>query len=70
MVDSNDRDRIGEARDELHRMLNEVRIVATLMGQTMYAVATLLNLNNRNSASCQYGDVHHDGQADGGHGSI
>ena len=23
MVDSNDRDRIGEARDELHRMLNE-----------------------------------------------
>ncbi len=26
VVDSNDRDRIGEARDELHRMLNEVRI--------------------------------------------
>ena len=25
MVDSNDRDRIGEARDELQRMLNEVR---------------------------------------------
>lgn len=24
MVDSNDRDRIVEARDELHRMLNEV----------------------------------------------
>ncbi len=24
VVDSNDRDRIGEARDELHRMLNEV----------------------------------------------
>ena len=24
MVDSNDRDRVGEARDELHRMLNEV----------------------------------------------
>ena len=23
VVDSNDRDRIGEARDELHRMLNE-----------------------------------------------
>lgn len=23
MVDSNDRDRIGEARDELHRMVNE-----------------------------------------------
>ena len=25
VVDSNDRDRIGEAKDELHRMLNEVR---------------------------------------------
>jgi GTPase SAR1 family protein len=25
VVDSNDRDRVGEARDELHRMLNEVR---------------------------------------------
>ena len=25
MVDSNDRDRVSEARDELHRMLNEVR---------------------------------------------
>jgi len=25
VVDSNDRDRISEARDELHRMLNEVR---------------------------------------------
>ena len=25
VVDSNDRDRIGEARDELHRMLNEVQ---------------------------------------------
>jgi GTPase SAR1 family protein len=24
VVDSNDRDRIGEARDELHRMLSEV----------------------------------------------
>lgn len=24
VVDSNDRDRIGEAKDELHRMLNEV----------------------------------------------
>ena len=27
VVDSNDRDRIGEARDELHRMLNEVRLM-------------------------------------------
>lgn len=26
MVDSNDRDRVVEARDELHRMLNEVLI--------------------------------------------
>jgi hypothetical protein len=26
VVDSNDRDRIGEARDELQRMLNEVRL--------------------------------------------
>lgn len=26
VVDSNDRDRVGEARDELLRMLNEVRI--------------------------------------------
>ena len=26
VVDSNDRDRIGEARDELHRMLNEVSL--------------------------------------------
>lgn len=27
VVDSNDRDRVVEARDELHRMLNEVRVV-------------------------------------------
>jgi len=25
VVDSNDRDRVVEARDELHRMLNEVK---------------------------------------------
>lgn len=31
VVDSNDRDRIGEARDELHRMLNEVRPVARIL---------------------------------------
>lgn len=30
VVDSNDRDRIGEARDELHRMLNEVGAVQGL----------------------------------------
>lgn len=29
VVDSNDRDRIGEARDELHRMLNEVGMHGT-----------------------------------------
>jgi len=28
VVDSNDRDRIGEARDELHRMLNEVSLAS------------------------------------------
>lgn len=27
MVDSNDRDRVSEARDELHRMLSEVCLV-------------------------------------------
>jgi ADP-ribosylation factor 1/2 len=27
VVDSNDRDRVVEARDELHRMLNEVRVL-------------------------------------------
>ena len=32
VVDSNDRDRVGEARDELHRMLNEVRGVASAAG--------------------------------------
>ena len=31
MVDSNDRDRIVEARDELHRMLNEVWFSGSLM---------------------------------------
>jgi GTPase SAR1 family protein len=35
VVDSNDRDRIGEARDELQRMLNEVRV------RTIWAVAAL-----------------------------
>jgi ADP-ribosylation factor family len=30
VVDSNDRDRIGEARDELHRMLNEVRCASSM----------------------------------------
>lgn len=32
VVDSNDRDRIGEARDELQRMLNEVRHTAERWG--------------------------------------
>lgn len=27
VVDSNDRDRLSEARDELHRMINEVKIL-------------------------------------------
>ena len=30
VVDSNDRDRVGEARDELHRMLNEVILAAVM----------------------------------------
>ncbi len=32
VVDSNDRDRIGEARDELHRMLNEVGLAQDRTG--------------------------------------
>lgn len=36
VVDSNDRDRIGEARDELHRMLNEVRRLAALMEPVLH----------------------------------
>lgn len=30
MVDSNDRDRVVEARDELHRMLNEVVNISSM----------------------------------------
>jgi ADP-ribosylation factor family len=43
VVDSNDRDRIGEARDELHRMLNEVRGCA----QAMHARSPLKQRLNR-----------------------
>jgi ADP-ribosylation factor family len=32
VVDSNDRERVSEARDELHRMLNEVRALKRLSG--------------------------------------
>lgn len=31
VVDSNDRDRVVEARDELHRMLNEVNSILNIM---------------------------------------
>lgn len=34
MVDSNDRDRVVEARDELHRMLNEVNYLHDCKGAT------------------------------------
>lgn len=36
MVDNNDIDRIVEARDELHRMLNEVDLLAK---PTLYSVS-------------------------------
>ena len=39
--DSNDRDRIGEARDELHRMLNEVRHFGELAAIVVKDVATM-----------------------------
>ena len=44
VVDSNDRDRIGEARDELHRMLNEVRRLAALMGRDPIDYALIKHL--------------------------
>jgi ADP-ribosylation factor protein 1 len=37
-VDSNDRDRVVEARDELHRMLNEVKHSS---GSLNYAAASI-----------------------------
>ena len=42
VVDSNDRDRIVEARDELHRMLNEVIIRLLLNVQTSLLKQELL----------------------------
>lgn len=42
MVDSNDRDRVVEARDELHRMLNEVLntvfVTRMLKSGTIYSI--------------------------------
>ena len=44
MVDSNDRDRVVEARDELHRMLNEViNPNMTLLGACVGSAAFCLN---------------------------
>jgi GTPase SAR1 family protein len=42
VVDSNDRDRIGEARDELHRMLNEVsaHIPVQMLGYIIFCIHT------------------------------
>lgn len=36
-MDSNDRDRVGEARDELHRMLNEVRLLSNAAGPLVFS---------------------------------
>lgn len=51
MVDSNDRDRVVEARDELHRMLNEVSISfkvyhAMLKSSTKYGIVKTCAYNN------------------------
>jgi GTPase SAR1 family protein len=37
VVDSNDRDRVVEARDELHRMLNEVLSLFSLACYAMFS---------------------------------
>ena len=39
-MDSNDRERVSEARDELHRMLNEVRPAGS--ARTLLAVAHIV----------------------------
>ena len=46
VVDSNDRDRIGEARDELHRMLNEVELREPQVWQGRASVELVHDLNN------------------------
>ena len=42
VVDSNDRDRVVEARDELHRMLNEV-FIAMLLSPTYILITPVIN---------------------------
>ena len=49
VVDSNDRDRVGEARDELHRMLNEV---GDLVEQTCYLAQTRSFSDNSAKMNC------------------
>jgi len=39
VVDSNDRDRVVEARDELHRMLNEVYCIGMLLSLTYILIS-------------------------------
>lgn len=41
VVDSNDRDRIGEARDELHRMLNEVGAAHVVRPSLVWALLAM-----------------------------
>lgn len=43
VVDSNDRDRVVEARDELHRMLNEVRFILLTMAQVVILLSVFMN---------------------------
>ena len=40
VVDSNDRDRVVEARDELHRMLNEVYVFIAVLLLLPYILIT------------------------------
>lgn len=40
VVDSNDRDRVVEARDELHRMLNEVYVFIAVLLLLTYILIT------------------------------
>ena len=42
VVDSNDRDRVVEARDELHRMLNEV-LHTNLLSSLSFCLKSLVN---------------------------
>ena len=44
MVDSNDRDRVVEARDELHRMLNEVTVDYNIGLLVLFLVIGVFNL--------------------------